>query len=148
MPSISRPRLNFLMNKKQKLYLEEIDKNPPKVFNGFLKLLIALKKQGIKIAVASSSKNVRYILSKIRIIDEFDAVISGNDFKKSKPDPDIFLTAAKSLKTRPENCLVFEDAGAGVRAARNANMHCIGFASSDNETELEKSGADLVIKSF
>lgn len=146
--NISAQKLNFLMEKKPKLYLQEINKNPPKIFDGFLEFLEEIKKIDLKVAVASSSKNAKYILEKVGILNKFDAIITGNDFKKSKPDPEIFLTAAKKLKIAPCKCLVFEDAAAGIQAAKNAKMKAVGFASADNITELNKVGADMVIKKF
>jgi beta-phosphoglucomutase len=103
-------------------------------------LLEKLKKAGQKIALASSSKNARTVISKIRIENDFDVIVDGNMIRNTKPDPEIFLLAASMLGLKPADCLVFEDAEAGVEAAVAAKMKCVGIGSVK---QLGK--ADLVI---
>ena len=71
------------------------------------------------------------ILERLNITHYFDAIISGNEVTTAKPDPEVFLKGAEALGLRPEECVVFEDAEAGVEAAINGNMKCIGIGSSD-----------------
>ena len=77
--------------------------------------------------MGSSSKNALTILNRLEISHWFDAISDGNNVIKSKPDPEVFLYAAEKMHVNPADCLVFEDAPAGVQAALNANMSCIGI---------------------
>ena len=99
------------------------------------------KKQGI--ALGSASKNARYIIEKVDVKDMFDAVVDGTDVSKAKPDPEVFLIAAKLLNIEPDNCIVFEDSVAGVQAANTAKMISIGIGSEEVLGE-----ADYVFKDF
>ena len=76
-----------------------------------------LKNKGLKIAIGSSSKNTKLILSRVGLINAFDAIADGTDIKKSKPDPEVFLIAAKRIGLEPKDCIVVEDAFAGIDAA-------------------------------
>jgi beta-phosphoglucomutase len=90
-----------------------------------------LKKKKQPISLGSASKNARTILERVSLKDQFDAIVDGNDVSKAKPDPEVFLIAAKRLNVKPENCIVFEDSVAGVEAANVANMISIGIGSKD-----------------
>jgi beta-phosphoglucomutase len=83
------------------------------------------------IALGSASKNARPILDKTKITPLFDAVVDGNDVAKAKPNPEVFLKAAKLTKTKPKNCIVFEDSVAGIQAANLAGMTSIGIGNAD-----------------
>jgi beta-phosphoglucomutase len=102
---------------------------PEDVFPGVRELLIQLRHQGYKLGLASSSKNAGTVLSRVGIAELFDTVVDGTMIKNSKPDPEVFLLAAERLKAKPAECLVFEDAEAGVEAAVRAGMKCIGIGS-------------------
>lgn len=84
--------------------------------------LARLRGKGYLLAVGSSSKNTKRILSRIELTEAFDAVADGTDITRSKPDPEVFLVAAERLGMAPENCAVVEDAEAGIRAAKAAGM--------------------------
>jgi len=101
------------------------------------------RSSGIKTAIASASKNTPLILDRLGITELFDAVIDGNLTSRAKPDPEVFILAAKALELSPEHCVVFEDAAAGVQAARRANMFCVGIGSPRQLYD-----ADLVIRTF
>jgi beta-phosphoglucomutase len=103
---------------------------PDDVFPGVKRMLKELKDTGIKIAIGSSSKNTPFILQKIGLEKTFDAVSDGNQIKRSKPDPEVFLLAASKLQIPPDQCLVVEDADAGVEAAINAGMKCLAVGSA------------------
>ena len=103
---------------------------PDDVFPGVAEMLKELKDKGIKIAIGSSSKNTPSILQKIGMEGSFDAVSDGNQIKRSKPDPEVFLLAASKLQIPPDQCLVVEDADAGVEAAINAGMKCLAVGSA------------------
>ncbi len=107
-------------------------------------VLRALTAKGIKIAVGSSSRNTPLILKQIGLEGSFDAVADGNDIERSKPSPDVFLVASSRLGVRPDECVVVEDAEAGIRAAKEAGMlaAAIGHAVSSSEADfrLERIG--------
>ena len=91
-----------------------------------------LKEKGIHLAVGSSSKNAKFILKQVGLEDVFDAVSDGTNIRRSKPDPEVFLKAAEYLGVRPEECLVVEDADAGIIAAQNAGMKAAGIGEASH----------------
>ncbi len=106
-------------------YLVNIDQS--EVLPGVLPVLQFLKEKNQPIALGSASKNARPILEKTGIIHYFDAIVDGNDVTNAKPDPEVFLQAAKLLGATPENSIVFEDSVAGVKAANIASMTSVGI---------------------
>ncbi len=130
--------------KKNEWYREYILELKPKdILPGAKDFLELLKKENIKIGLGSASKNALTILQLLEIEHFFDAIIDGTKVSKSKPDPEVFAKGGIELNTKPKNCLVFEDAIAGVQAALNAGMHCIGIGSKE-----VLSNAPLVIPGF
>nr|MCR4718254.1 beta-phosphoglucomutase [Bacillota bacterium] len=106
-----------LAKRKNGYYRDFIKKlTPNDILPGVMDNLEELKKNGIKIAIGSSSKNTPIILKQIGLCGYFDAVSDGNNISKSKPDPEVFVKAAEMLKIPPKNCLVVEDADAGIEA--------------------------------
>ena len=89
-----------------------------------------LKEQNVKVAIGSSSRNTPIILRQIGLSDAFDAIADGNAIRNSKPDPEVFLLAARLLGLAPANCLVVEDADAGVQAALTGGMRALGVGSA------------------
>jgi beta-phosphoglucomutase len=133
-----------MAEKKNTLYVSYIEKmTPEETLPGVERFLIELRNRGIRIALGSASKNAPLILDRIRLTHLFDEVVDGNSITEAKPNPEVFLKGAEKLKVSPENCVVFEDAIAGIEAARNANMRCIGIGEPET---LSK--ADLVIPGF
>jgi beta-phosphoglucomutase len=115
---------------KNKWYLDYIGRMmPDEILPGSLEFISELKNAGIKVALGSASKNTPLILERLGIEKLFDAVADGNIVSKAKPDPEVFITAAKMLGVPPKDCVVFEDALAGVEAALNAGMLCVGIGS-------------------
>ena len=129
-----------LAERKNNYYRELLKKNltPDETLPGVMDILNALKKKDIKIAIASSSKNTPVILRYIGLADFFDAVVAGNSVSKSKPDPEVFLLAAQKLGIPPEQCLVVENAEAGVEAGLAGGMRvlAVGYASKDKRATL------------
>lgn len=107
------------------------------------KILSFLKMANQCIALGSASKNARYIIEKVNVKAMFDAVVDGTDVSKAKPDPEVFLIAAKLIGRAPEDCIVFEDSVAGVQAANRANMVSIGIGSAEVLSE-----ADYIFNDF
>jgi beta-phosphoglucomutase len=131
-------------SEKNTLYLGYIEKMTPEdVLPGVREFLTELKKTGILIGLGSVSKNARSILSKTAITDFFDAIVDGNIITHAKPDPEVFLTGARMLNMPTAQCVVFEDAVAGVEAAHRAGMKCVGVGEPDI---LNK--ADMIIPGF
>lgn len=116
---------------------------PNEVLPGVAKFLTDLREAGIKIALGSASKNSKLILERIQMLDYFDAIIDGNNITKGKPDPQVFLMGAEATNAFPSECVVFEDAVAGIQAAKAGGMKAIGVGSADVLTE-----ADFVIATF
>lgn len=130
-----------LAAKKNAYYVDLIQKlTPHDVLGGVTENLKTLKEQGIKIAIGSSSKNTPIILNRIGLADYFDAVSDGNNIKKSKPDPEVFLKAAEMLNIAPENCMIVEDADAGIEAGKRAGMKTFALGNA--------TGADFYAKSL
>ena len=118
-----------LAEKKNDMYvksLESLDKSA--VLDGVFDFITYLRNNGIRTAVGSASKNTPVILGKTNLADKFDAVSCGLDTQKSKPDPEVFLIAAKKLGIAPSECVVIEDSDAGIEAAKAGGnvCHCDG----------------------
>ncbi len=136
-------KLKFAENKNKK-YLEYILKmTPDEILPGVIDFLEDLRNKNIKIALGSASKNAMTILNQLKLKDYFEVVIDGTKVSKAKPDPEVFLKGAEALNLKPEECLVFEDAEAGIEAALNGGFKCVGIGSPEN---LGK--ADYVIAGF
>ncbi len=128
---ISDEKFNYLLEKKNKIYLEKISKiDSSNIVNGIYDFITAAKKHDHSIALYSSSKNANYILNKLDLRSFFDVIVDGNSVKFSKPDPEGFSLAAKLTKSNPENCVVFEDSEAGIVAGNKINMTTIGVGNS------------------
>jgi beta-phosphoglucomutase len=111
---------------------------------GAKEFLEACRAAGIKTALGSASKNSGTILDKINMAYLFDAIVDGNHVSKAKPDPEVFLKGAEALGVTSAECVVFEDAIAGVEAAINGGMKVVGIGSPDvlNKADLVVSGLD------
>ena len=129
---ISREEKDRLAEMKNEWFVEYINAmKPEEIFPGVKDLIQEMKKLGIKVALASSSKNADAVIRLLNIQSLFQAIVNGTMIAHSKPDPEIFLLAAKMLDVAPGNCLVFEDAEAGVEAALRAGMKCVGVGSAE-----------------
>ena len=122
-----------LAESKNQRYLEYVRKmSDEEILPGVTRFLDDLRSNGILIALGSASKNAPLILERIHLKEKFDAIVDGNSVSRAKPDPEVFLKGAELLKVQPSECLVFEDAQAGIEAALNGGMKVIGVGSSDN----------------
>ena len=106
-------------------YIENMDES--EILPGVVNILEFIKEKNQLIALGSASKNARPILEKVKILQMFDVIVDGNDVTNAKPDPEVFLRAAKLLNATNENSMVFEDSVAGIQAANIANMTSIGI---------------------
>jgi beta-phosphoglucomutase len=110
-------------------YLNILDETA--LLPGAKEYLLALRKQGVRTALGSASKNAPLILERLNIANLFDAVIDGNSVGKAKPDPEVFIRGAEALGLPPEQCLVFEDSLAGIQAAKKGGMAAIGVGKRE-----------------
>lgn len=119
-------------DRKNSLYLTYIyEMTPDEILPGVADFIAELKANNIKIALGSASKNAHIILKQLGMEQVFDVIVDGNMVAKAKPDPEVFLKAAELLGVSPGECVVFEDAEAGIEAAINANMACVGIGSTE-----------------
>jgi beta-phosphoglucomutase len=119
-----------LANKKNEWFVDYVDRMAPEeIYPGVKGMLRSMRALGFKIALASSSKNAKTVIQLLHIRDEFDTIVDGTMITHTKPHPEIFLKAASQLGIAPENCVVFEDAEAGIAAAIAAGMKCVGVGS-------------------
>lgn len=137
-----------MAEKKNKTYVELLGQMTEKDLSLEVKeTLDLLRRNGLKLAIGSSSKNAKFILERLGLKDYFDAVSDGTNISKSKPDPEVFLKAAEFLHMAPADCLVVEDAKAGVEAAKAGGFDSAGLgeaAESEAVTYAMKSFGDLI----
>jgi beta-phosphoglucomutase len=138
---IEKERFCALKNSIYIDYISNLDNEA--ILPGALNLLNELKEDGIKIALGSASKNSMQVLKSTGILSFFDAIADGNRTNKSKPDPEVFLIAAKNLNLLPEECVVIEDSIKGIEGAIDGGFKSIGVGT---ETTLGK--ADMVVSSL
>ena len=161
-------RLLAYAQRKQEMVVRLIEAGDFTAYPDALRFIIAVKDAGLRVAAASSSKNAKLFLRKIRLdsfatqegissptlrpgltlLDYFDADVSGRDLAHGKPHPELFLTAAHELGARPELSVVMEDAAAGVEAAKAGAMGAIGIARKDDAELLAAAGADIVVRTL
>ncbi|MFR4620064.1 MAG: HAD-IA family hydrolase, partial [Oscillospiraceae bacterium] len=133
-----------LAEKKNDMYvksLESLDKSA--VLDGVFDFITYLRNNGIRTAVGSASKNTPVILGKTNLADKFDAVSCGLDTQKSKPDPEVFLIAAKKLGIAPSECVVIEDSDAGIEAAKAGGMYAIAMGVAENNSKADISVSSI-----
>lgn len=133
----------WLIQKNEDYLSYLVDMDESELLPGILPILKYLKENNQKIALGSASKNARPILEKTGILHYFDAIVDGNDVSNAKPDPEVFLQAAKLLGISNENSIVFEDSVAGIQAANTAKMTSIGIG--ENKILFE---ADFIFEDF
>ncbi|MFE0558042.1 beta-phosphoglucomutase [Paenibacillus sp. FSL W8-0187] len=121
-----------LAEKKNAWYVEYISNmDESEILPGALEFIQALKDRGIKVALGSASKNAMLILNNTGLTPYFDAIIDGTKTAQAKPDPEVFTMGAHELGARPDACVVFEDAEAGIEAATRAGMRSVGIGSPE-----------------
>ena len=133
----------WLIQKNEDYLSYLVDMNETEILPGVMKVLKFLKENNQLIALGSASKNARPILEKTGVLSFFDAIVDGNDVVNAKPDPEVFVHAARLLNVSNEDSIVFEDSVAGVQAANIAKMLSIGIGE---ETTLHE--AEYIFKDF
>ncbi|WP_341347032.1 beta-phosphoglucomutase [Paenibacillus sp. FSL H3-0469] len=136
-----KARLAEQKNNRYVGYIAKMDSS--EILPGALDFLKECRTAGIKVALGSASKNAMTILNNTGLTPYFDAIIDGTHTSAAKPDPEVFLLGAKALDTAPAQCVVFEDAAAGILAASRAGMRSVGIGSPETLGE-----ATLVVPSL
>ncbi|MFK7786977.1 MAG: beta-phosphoglucomutase [Crocinitomicaceae bacterium] len=127
---ISDAEFEDLLIRKNDFYRKSIsDLSTENILPGVIEVIEKAKAQGIKVMIGSSSRNARFILDKLGIIDEFDHIVDGNDVTFPKPHPEVFLNGAKLANLDPANCIVFEDAASGVKAAKEGGFKAVAVGN-------------------
>lgn len=135
---------NKFAERKNRWYVEYIERmNENDLLPGVGPFLKACRERGLKLGLGSASKNAKTILTLTQLVDKLDVIVDGTCVSSAKPDPEVFLLAAKQLGVEPQQCVVFEDAVAGVEAAKRAGMYCVGIGKSEVLQD-----ADLVVPSL
>lgn len=130
--NLSASEMDDLATLKNTWYVEMITKmTPNEILPGVKEFLQSVRENNYLTALGSASKNSETILKQIGLIAMFDVLVDGNKVTKSKPDPAVFLVGAQELNVAPEDCVVFEDAIAGVQAAKAGNMKAVGIGKAD-----------------
>lgn len=149
--SLEKETVCGLGNRKNKLFQEILKKEGVELYQTSVQLLRRLRSKGFRTAVVSSSKNCGQVLEAAKLTHLFEVKVDGNDAAaldlKGKPNPDVFLEAAKRLDLKPQRCVIVEDAVAGVKAGCQGKFgRVIGVDRSNQAQALQKAGADMVIK--
>jgi len=141
---LSPSEVDAIAGEKERNYRQRVNRHI-KPLPGAIELLKSLREQGFKVALASSApiENIQLVTQGLGINNCFQAIVSGRDVTEGKPSPQGFLLAAKKLGVAPENCIIIEDAVAGVTASKKAGMRCIAVTNTHPRESL--TGADLVI---
>jgi len=141
---VSQDEIAAIAKEKEASFRQKVKQNI-KPLPGAIKLIKSLGELGFKLALASSApiENIQLVLGGLGISDCFHAIITGRDVTEGKPSPQGFLLAAQRLGIKPRNCIVIEDAVAGVRAAKKAGMCCLALTSTHPRTSLKE--ADLIV---
>lgn len=154
--TLTEERLQSLMEEKNTIYNNLLLKQGKKLLlPDIMQFLENFKRYNFKSAIASASRNARTVLH-ITGLDKgyFDIIVDGNDIRNSKPDPEVFLLAAQKLAVQPANCIVIEDAPAGIEAAKRAGMFTFGVGTAEladcdlRENALSPSSPELIDSFF
>ncbi len=146
-PNMSQQELDIIADEKERIFRRYI-KDTIKALPGVVKLLESLAEAEFQLALVSSTpiENIQLITETLGIKTYFSLLISGKDVTEGKPSPQGFLLAAKKLGVQPKNCVVIEDAVAGVRAAKSGGMYCIAVTNTCPRKDLAE--ADIVVDSL
>ena len=141
------PAVEKIIKMKKEMFIEKFDEI--ELMDNFKELMLSLYNEGYPMAIASSNnrKIVNKVVEKFGLSNYMNSIISGEEVHKGKPDPEIFLTAAKKINVNPKCCLVIEDARNGVKAAKAAKMKCVGLENIYSGNQ-DLSEADLVINNL
>ncbi|ANE46448.1 beta-phosphoglucomutase [Paenibacillus swuensis] len=149
MNDFTQEEKDSLATKKNEHYRTFIKKiTPDDVLPGIEPLLAEIRSRGLKIGLASVSKNAADVMNSLRLTEEFDVIVDAATISKSKPDPEIFLTAARLLNVAPSECIGVEDAAAGVTSIKGAGMFAVGVGSAETLAEADLIYANTSLLSY
>ena len=145
----SRKELNIMTDDKEIIF-REIYKNNVEPIKGFMKTFEFIKSKEIFVGLASNAirKNVKMILSELKIYEKFDSIICGDEVKRGKPDPEMFDETIDRFNLKKEECLIFEDSVEGVSAAVNSRVDVVGITSSTSGDILIDKGCITTIDNY
>jgi beta-phosphoglucomutase family hydrolase len=137
-----------ILQNKERYFKELVAQHGLDLIPGVEKLLQDIQQIPLKMALATgaSRKKLEFVLEKLPIAQYFDAMITADDTQTGKPDPEVFLNAAKKLGVAPDSCIVMEDARNGAEAAKKGGMICIAITTTRGKDQLQK--ADLVVNGY
>lgn len=142
--NLSSEEKRLAVERKNDIYKKLLQQMSPEAVDDEVReTLKKLKDRGFCLAVGSSSKNAKYILQRTNLAEMFDAISDGTNISKTKPNPEVFVKAAESMKLLAKECIVVEDACAGIQAAKAAGMWAVGIGNAEEDVE-----ADYVVMSF
>ena len=139
-----------IMTDDKEIIFREIYRNNVEPIKGFMKTLKFIKQKKILVGLASNAirKNVKMILNELKIYEDFDSIICGDEVKMGKPNPEMFNETVSRFKLKKKECLIFEDSLEGVSAAVNANVDVIGITSSTSGKFLSDRGCKLTMDDY
>lgn len=142
--------ISSLVAEREVLYNQYLTKRALKAVSGVKLFLSELNNLDIPLILATSAtlNNATITLNRLKLSTYFNAIITAENVHNGKPNPEIYLTAAKHLDVNPADCLVIEDSIPGVQAAKSAGAYCLGITTSQSGNSLKKSGADWVAPDF
>ena len=145
----SRKELKIMTDDKEIIF-REIYKNNVVPIMGFMDMFELIKSKNILVGLASNAirKNVKMILSELKIYEKFDSIICGDEVRKGKPDPEMFDETVDRFNLKKEECLIFEDSVEGVSAAVNSKVDVVGITSSSSEKILIDKGCKTTIDNY
>ncbi len=146
-PSVKKSDLQKTADKKEFYYLELMGKKGARSTPGFSEFLDEIRGEyKTAIATAGNTAKVGAVLRELGLTTYFMAIVTSDEIRKGKPDPEAFLKAARKLHVRPEQCVVIEDSPLGVKAAKAGGMKCIAITTTHKRSELKE--ADVIVDSF
>ena len=145
----SRNELKIMTDDKEIIF-RQIYKNNVEPIKGFMKMFEFIKSKKILVGLASNAirKNVKMILNELKIYEEFDSIICGDEVKRGKPNPEMFDKTVNRFKLKKKECLIFEDSVEGVSAAVNSKVDVIGITSSTSGEVLRDRGCKLTLNDY
>lgn len=147
-PGLSDHEVHNLLARKAEYFKDLVRKNGLEPVQGIEKVLKQIKEVPLWTALATGSEKDKldFIFERVKLDQYFDVILTADETKAGKPEPEVFLNAGKQVFSNPEECLVFEDSIRGVKAAKNAGMRCVAIAGTSDKESLKQ--ADLVIDNF
>ncbi|EKD51226.1 MAG: glycoprotease family protein/hydrolase, beta-phosphoglucomutase family [uncultured bacterium] len=147
-PKQFNPKDFYALNEEKEAFYRDLIRGKIVPPAGLMAFVADLRQQGIRMAVGSSGTrpNVLLVLEALRLTDLISAYVCGDDVKRGKPAPDVFLLAAQKMGVAPQFCVVIEDAVMGIKAAKTAGMQCVAITTTTTREHLHE--ADMIVDSF